>query len=237
MHGAGNRFLVLDVRHEGYDLSQLAQTLCPLYGADGLIGAGTSEIAHLRLHFYNRDGSRAALCGNGLRCLCRFAWDQGLAPDPVQVQTDAGLLAGWRLGADLCKVRLPDPRGWKPGPLSRVTVGVPHGILQLKALPSCQALEPAARRLRKLLDANVDFCRVDPDGSLQVLTYERGVEDFTAACGTGCAAAAFAHLQGRFGRVRIHTTGGTLQAELAPAGFFLAGPAQVEEVLYLEGHR
>ena len=79
MSGAGNDFVVTDARGKDLDFSALAQDLCGKTGADGFMALDHSAAADFRLHFYNSDGSRGEMCGNGARCICRFAYDRGIA--------------------------------------------------------------------------------------------------------------------------------------------------------------
>ena len=73
------------------------------------MAVGVSDAADFRLHFYNADGSRGEMCGNGARCICRFAYDMGIAPAVMTVQTDAGLVPGWRLDENQYRVKLNNP--------------------------------------------------------------------------------------------------------------------------------
>ncbi len=231
MSGGGNDFAVVDARYKSLTLAPLARALCTRLDSDGFMALDVGENADIRLHFYNSDGSRAALCGNGARCICRFAYELGLVGPAMTLQTDAGILRGWRLEEDRYRVQLP-----KPGaPVEKagctcVTVGVPHALVSLPEL--CfhrrEALRERARYLRRLLDANVNFyTRLGPD-ICRLLTYERGVEDFTLACGTGCgaltAALGASHLW-------LQTPGGLLETEYAPPALFLTGPVQVVKIL------
>ena len=79
MNGAGNDFMVVDARGMQLDYEQSAIALCKLTGADGFMAVDNSDKADFRLHFYNADGSRGEMCGNGARCICRFAYDLGIA--------------------------------------------------------------------------------------------------------------------------------------------------------------
>ncbi len=98
LHGTGNDFVVIDARSLDRDWSALAQTICDRHfgvGGDGLILAATSERAPVRMRIFNADGSEAEMSGNGMRCLAKFAVDNGIvAPqgDEFDVETGAGLL-------------------------------------------------------------------------------------------------------------------------------------------------
>ena len=85
MSGAGNDFAVVDARGLSLDFSPLAVRLCRELGADGFMAVDTAADADFRLHFYNSDGSRGEMCGNGSRCICRFAYDNGIAGETMTV--------------------------------------------------------------------------------------------------------------------------------------------------------
>ena len=97
MSGAGNDFMVIDARGLTLDFEKMAKELCALSGADGFMAVDHSEKADFKLHFYNSAGSRGEMCGNGSRCICRFAYDHGIAGETMVVETDAGLVPGKRL--------------------------------------------------------------------------------------------------------------------------------------------
>ena len=134
MNGAGNDFMVMDARDKQLDFSALALELCKLAGADGFMAVDHSDVADFRLHFYNSDGSRGEMCGNGARCICRFAHDTGLVGDTMVVQTDAGLVPGQRLDESTYRVRLNNPGILdlnRKGDIAYVELGnpgVPHAV-------------------------------------------------------------------------------------------------------------
>ena len=76
MSGAGNDFMVLDARDKTLNFEALAKELCAKTGADGFMAVDYASDADFTLHFYNSDGSRGEMCGNGSRCICRFAYDK-----------------------------------------------------------------------------------------------------------------------------------------------------------------
>lgn len=220
MECAGNDFLITDGREMAEDAVFPVRTVCDFTGADGFMVLRESEIADFRLEFFNRDGSRADICGNGCRCICRFAYDFGIAREGMTVQTDAGVICGWRRSALLYAVALPAPRSLIPQILPGVDyclLGVPHAVVAVSELDK-DGLRHRAQTLRCNAvfpqGCNVNFYTREDGQSIQVLTYERGVEDFTAACGTGCAAiATILHHKGQLpGRFLVaHNPGGILQ--------------------------
>ena len=137
MNGAGNDFMVIDARdNEDRDFAAMAVTLCKLTGADGFMAVGKSDIADFRLHFYNSDGTRSEMCGNGARCICRFAYDMGIAGAEMTVQTDAGLVPGWRIDENQYRVTLNRPGILdlnRKGQIAYVELGnpgVPHAVAE-----------------------------------------------------------------------------------------------------------
>ncbi len=192
MRAAGNDFMVIDGRNQKLEYPALARKACSITGADGFMALEESETADFRLHFYNCDGSRASMCGNGSRCICRFAYDLGLVGEKMTVQTDAGVITGRRVCEDVYEVLLPAPEqlclGTEPG-VDYCVCGVPHTVCEAEKRNK-EVLYRRAIELRNGKDCNVNFyTRIDGE-TVKVLTYERGVEDFTQACGTGCGAVA-----------------------------------------------
>lgn len=243
MSGAGNDFVVMDIRGQAPDLSALALELCAKEKADGLLALDNSTEGDFRLHYYNADGTRADLCGNGSRCACRFAYDRGIAQREMQVQTDAGTVYGWRVTENEYRVKLTAPKEIrlqrKPG-VDYVVCGVPHALVCLPNLSweDKEQLRQQAVALRYdpafPEGANVDFYTWIGDGEVRVLTYERGVEDYTLACGTGCAAlATVLYTAGSLpeGALTAQNPGGTLTVTVTAHGgpvteVFLQGPAE-----------
>jgi diaminopimelate epimerase len=96
MHGCGNDYIyVVATRARPADPSALSVKLSDRHfgvGGDGLIMLAPSKAADLRMEMYNADGSRGDMCGNGIRCLARLAFERGIVrTNPIVVETDAGL--------------------------------------------------------------------------------------------------------------------------------------------------
>ena len=242
MNGAGNDFMVMDGRGLTPDYSALAKKLCAITGADGFMAVDDSDRADFRLHFYNSDGSRGEMCGNGARCICRFANEIGIAGDTMVVQTDAGLVPGWHLHGQQYRVKLNNPGVLdlsRKGDIAYVELGnpgVPHAVREYRGdlWADADALKQQMQALRHdpafPKGANVNYFSRVSDTEVNVLTFERGVEDFTLACGTGCGSITCAlwmcgQLPG--GKLKLNNRGGTLEVTVS-------GKDRVEE-LYLEG--
>ena len=254
MNGAGNDFMVMDARGEEYDFSSLALNLCPVTGADGFMAVDHSEIADFKLHFYNSDGSRGEMCGNGARCICRFAHDLGIAPAEMTVETDAGIVPGWRLSETQYRVKLNNPSVLdlhRKGDIAYAELGdpgVPHAVARYEGdlWADKEALRSQMEALRHdpafPKGANVNFYQVVGDNEIRVLTFERGVEDFTLACGTGTGSVActlWKHGLLPSGHLTAHNPGGTLSVTLRGSEgrveeLFLEGPTEIVRVYDLE---
>ena len=247
MSGAGNTFVVLDARGKDLDLSAMAKKLCHQTGSDGLMAVDFAENADFRLHFYNADGTRGEMCGNGARCVCKFAYDHQIAPEVMRVQTDAGMLTATHLSENRYRVQMQLPSIVDVNRLENAAYvelgdpGVPHGIVHVPGLTFDQkeALRQTGIDLRHdpafPKGANINFYDWVDDKTLRVLTYERYVEDFTLACGTGCCSVAAVLLkQGQLleNQLVCQVPGGQLQVTLQTnkdklESIFLEGPAVV----------
>ena len=253
MNGAGNDFMVIDARGKEFDFSKLALELCKLSGADGFMAVDYSEVADFKLHFYNSDGSRGEMCGNGARCICRFAYDLGIAPAEMTVETDAGIVPGWRLSENIYRVKLNNPSVLdlhRKGDIADAELGnpgVPHAVARYEGdlWTDKESLRNQMEALRHdpafPKGANVNFYQVLGENEIRVLTFERGVEDFTLACGTGTGSVACVlWKQGLLpgGHLTAHNPGGTLSVTLRGKDgcveeLFLEGPTQIEKILEL----
>ena len=250
MNGAGNDFMVLDARGISPDFSRLARKLCGLRNADGFMAVDTSEKADFKLHFYNSDGSRGEMCGNGARCICRFANAIGLAGDTMTVETDAGLVPGWRVNETQYRVQLNTPgvldlnRRQGIAYVELGCPGVPHAVREYAGdvWADAEALHAEMEALRHdpafPKGANVNYYSVLGPGEVRMLTCERGVEDYTLACGTGCGSTACTlWLQDRLpgGVLTAHNRGGTVTVTVKGRPeieeLLLEGPTEIVEIL------
>ena len=249
MSGAGNDFMVIDARdaEDRLDFETMAKELCAKTGADGFMAVGKSEIADFRLHFYNSDGSRGEMCGNGARCICKFAYDHGIAGEEMLVQTDAGPVPGWRIDENLYRIHLNTPtildfyRRDDAAYVELGNPGIPHSVTEVPHLywEMADILRPTALMLRDAPEfpkgANVNFYSWTTDTSVRIMTYERGVEDYTLACGTGCGStAAVLWSQGKLpgGKLTLENKGGLLHVTVRGEHgritmLELEGPAEV----------
>ena len=250
MSGAGNDFMVLDARGKTLDFEDLAKKYCALTGADGFMAVDYADDADFTLHFYNSDGSRGEMCGNGSRCICRFAYDNGIAGETMVIHTDAGLVPGWHLSEDRYRVKLNNPgvldtaRKADCAYVELGNPGVPHGVKEVPGLTFDMREDLREEAVALRYDpafpkgANINFYSWLGEGEVRVLTYERGVEDYTLACGTGCGSVASTLFTlGKLpeGKLLCHCPGGDLQVTVGETdgaidSILLEGPATILKI-------
>lgn len=219
--------------------AQFANFLCSQFydfHTDGLLFLRPEKNLDFAWDFYNSDGSHAEMCGNAARCATYFFYEKVSPKKQLHFLTGAGEITGEVLAANSVRIEMT-----QISPTQSMTVlgnaglyvntGVPHFVIETK--PDAEL----SRRLRKVTDfgppgANITFVQNLTNTSLEAVTFERGVEDFTQACGTGAVAAAM-YLQNQKGSqnsIEVHMPGGVLKIENAKVGSrpLLTGPAQIE---------
>ena len=261
MNGAGNDFIILNNLEEHLPVDRLplvARTLCERHlsiGADGLMVVDApTQGGDYRMRFYNSDGSIGEMCGNGARCICRYGFENGLAGETQTVETTAGIVTGRRISPRLYRIRLNDPTTVRldcPVEVDGITYacsyvelgdpGIPHAVVPYANLR--QADEHELRELGRAIrwnktfpkGANVNFYEIVGEDLLFERTFERGVEDFTYACGTGTGSVVTVlTLQGKVSGhgVQVDMTGGRLVIDAERihsriASLYLTGPTNV----------
>ncbi len=209
MSGSGNDFIIVDNREKVVtvnDLPGFTRRICRRkmsVGADGFILIEPSDKADFKWRFFNSDGSKAEMCGNGARCAARFACINGIAGENLSFETETGIVSG-QVKDDRVKVKMPDPAELrldynielKSGPVTvcSVNTGVPHVVVIKESIEDINVFD-LGREVRfheafAPAGTNVNFVCQQKQGHLSIRTYERGVENETLACGTGSIAAA-----------------------------------------------
>ena len=207
MSGSGNDFIIIDNRDsivDENDLSNFIAKVCRrkmAVGADGVILVENSDHADFKWRFFNSDGSVAEMCGNGARCVARFAYLNEIAGSNMSFETLAGIVKA-EVIEERVKVKMTDPSELKTDDavelknglvsISSINTGVPHVVIVKESIDNVDIVK-IGREIRyhdKFSPAgtNVNFvCHIN-DSTIVVRTYERGVEDETLACGTGAVA-------------------------------------------------
>jgi diaminopimelate epimerase len=212
-------------------------------GADGVILLEASDTADLKYRHFNADGCPAEMCGNGARSLCFYAASQSIAQPHMTFEIQGVLHEAWVSG-DTVKLKIPPP-GAIQTEMGIVTdenleeggfiiLGVPHFILFTRTLASVDVMDIGRRYSSHAFfpnRTNVNLVQQIDYHTIQVRTYERGVENETLSCGTGSTASAImTHLKrGALPPVRVLTYGGelTVNWEDVDDSIFLSGKASV----------
>jgi diaminopimelate epimerase len=266
-HGTGNDFIAVEAGAPIDDWSAFAIEHCDRetgvevggrVGADGVLvlsladgGDERDDPPRVRMRLYQPDGGTAAMCGNGARCVARWAEDR-LERDEFVVETPAGDRRA-RLGDGTVEIEMGEPSfapdeiplaperdepliaeviaGWE---VSAVNTGVPHAVCFVEDVSTTdlEAMAPPIRHADVFPEgANVNLAAVREKG-FDGRTFERGVEGETRSCGTG--AVAIAAVARRLGladdpRVRVSPPGGELVVEVPDEGpATLSGPVEFE---------
>lgn len=212
MSGSGNDFILVDNRAnliEAAVAPELARNLCRRkvsVGADGLILIENDDEVDFSWNFFNADGSKAEMCGNGGRCVARLANMLGICGSSLSFRTLAGIIRAEVSGRRV-KLQMTEPRDLRLDlelevngqrfNTHFVNTGVPHTVFILDG-PEILAQQEVVGQGRKVryhsqfapAGTNVNFVAVLGEQELAIRTYERGVEDETLACGTGATAVA-----------------------------------------------
>ena len=205
------------------------------------------------MRFYNADGSLGEMCGNGARCICRYGFETGLAGEVQRVETTAGLVTGHRIDRSNYRIRLNDPsvieldrrvsvqgREYRLSYVELGDPGLPHAVVPISGLRDTdgESLRALGRELRYHPSfpkgANVNFYEIISPDRVFIRTYERGVEDFTYACGTGTGSTALVlALAGLTGtHLTAEMRGGTLYVDTelengTVKNLWLTGPTNI----------
>ena len=207
--GAGNDFVIMNQDESPVmDLEKLAQRVCQRstgVGVDGLVLVRKLGQDRLEVRFFNPDGSEFSTCGNGTRCVARWATDQGLTHRELAIVTpaaeihatveDTHVSLDYRIDARVAR-RVEIRTGSGKGSAWLVRIGVPHLVLPLETMPE-GPIEELCRPIRHHPDlgadgANVNLVTLQSPSQGLIRTYERGIEAETEACGSGAMACTLA---------------------------------------------
>ncbi|MBL7743852.1 MAG: diaminopimelate epimerase [Chitinophagaceae bacterium] len=242
--GTGNDFIILDNRKHEYSslTSDQIRRLCDRrfgIGADGLMMLNEKAGYDFEMKYYNADGREGSMCGNGGRCITKFAYHLGIhrvdykfwaADGEHEAEIDPD-------GTVSLKMKNVDKVIRKHGDFM-LNTGSPHYVKLVNDVMN-EDVYKKGRDIRYSKDfeeegINVNFVEHIGDDEIIVRTYERGVEDETYSCGTGVTAAALVsyHNENGFNEVEVKTLGGTLSVEFDRLeddryiNIWLTGPAE-----------
>ncbi len=243
--GTGNDFVILDNRKKEYSFLTTSQihSLCDRrygIGADGLMLLNEKAGYDFEMKYYNADGNESSMCGNGGRCLVKFAYNLGIHRNTykfiaIDGEHEAEIDTDETVSLKMKDVN--DVKKFKGDNL--LNTGSPHYVKMVTDVMSLDVYKKGHEiRYSKEFEKegiNVNFVEHLPEeDKIIVRTYERGVEDETYSCGTGVTAAALIcyHNENGFNDVEVKTLGGTLTVEFDRiddtkySNIWLCGPAE-----------
>ncbi len=256
MQGCGNDFVIIDKNE--YDkinlpMDELAKKICNRnfgVGADGMIIPKQSNIADIGWHFYNSDGSIAQMCGNGMRCFAKYAFDKKLVnKKQFSVETLAGIISPEILDNGFVKVDMGTPvlqdekipfKGErkikvldKEFYIHPVSMGNPHCVIFTDDDPLKLAQKYGAEIEKHPYfpeKTNTEFVKIINKNEIEMCVYERGC-GITLACGTGACASIVAGVLNNLTekKVKVNLLGGAVFVEwqgFEASHVFLTGPCE-----------
>ena len=252
MSGSGNDFRIIDNRESLVKNSEKRDFVSKIcipkvsVGADGVIFIENSEKVDFKWDFYNGDGSSAEMCGNGGRCVARYAYEKKIASNKMAFETTAGTIEA-EVKGNYVRIKLTNPENLqrnididlngKMYQVDSLNTGVPHAIIYTRDIMD-EAVFGLGRCIRSHpifspAGTNVDFVQKQGENELRVRTYERGVEDETLACGTGVVASAL--LASRAGMVQPPVCVETKGGEILTVDFKAVSEGESFGDVFLEG--
>jgi diaminopimelate epimerase len=257
LSATGNDFLLVDFINEaGRELwskiwasvpkKTLVERLCDRHeglGADGLVVLNSDPNTDFQWEFFNSDGGEAEMCGNAARAVSLY-YASHYNKNYLEFRTRVGTVKAWVKSPSQITVALPKiaevqwdqvVAGIK---LDFIRPGVPHAVVRLPSLANSSELRQTALNLKadprfRQEGVNVTYVELQGPGEIRSVTYERGVENFTLACGTGAIAAAFSVLpkedtsQKKSSSVSVRVPGGDLHVQWVDEHPHLTGPAKI----------
>lgn len=241
--GTGNDFIILDNRNEVYSslTNEQVRFMCDRrfgIGADGLMLLNLKEGYDFEMKYYNSDGKPGSMCGNGGRCLVKFAYHMGIVKDrycfiAVDGEHEADI------EGDIISLKMKDVHAITDYDGDAIlNTGSPHYVKIVGNVMDTDVFHKG-KEIRynppfEKEGINVNFVEIVDDDKIIVRTYERGVENETFSCGTGVTASALVcyHNEAGFNNVEVGTKGGKLTVEFdriddgAYSNIWLCGPAE-----------
>ena len=241
--GTGNDFVILDNREKIFDAKRtdIVAQLCDRrfgIGADGFMLLENADGYDFKMVYYNADGNESSMCGNGGRCLVKFAYHLGVFKNECNFIAVDGKHHAFIDEQNRVHLHMIDVNSVEKGnDFHWLDTGSPHYVKFVEEqLPTYDVFTEgkAIRNSERFKEegTNVNFVQQTGAQSLFVRTYERGVEDETFACGTGVTACALAaHSKGMESPIAIKVLGGDLAVSFneSSTGFnniYLIGPAE-----------
>ena len=252
LSGAGNDFVIINnlnrvVDSTNSEFMNFVTKICQRrmsVGADGVLLVEPTEDVDFRMRYFNADGGEVETCGNGARCISKFAYLKGIVSEQMQFLTNAGIYEAEIVG-DNVKVRMSDPTDIRMNVPLRLedgvhsvgfaNSGVPHVVFFVDDLEATDVFDLGQQTRYhndfKPAGTNANFICIHSQELIEIRTYERGVENETLACGTGSIASAI--VSATLGEVQSPVSVKTASGVILKIHFDLEN--DVAKNVYLEG--
>jgi diaminopimelate epimerase len=234
--GAGNTFHIYYNVTEIVPSSEIVKKICAQFPADGVVflKEATSSNSFYSWDFYNNDGSHAEMCGNATRCVGYYVENiLAKADKKIELLTSAGLIQIEALGQNQYQVHMTTPSLTLHPKLFVCNTGVPHVVIEIPSDNSFDQHKVMAKEIRNSAEfpkgTNVTLLKHTFDeNTVKVVSFERGVEDFTLACGTGAVAAGlFMNVRYQKNITNVEMPGGTIIVDMTDRHQpIMTGPAE-----------
>jgi diaminopimelate epimerase len=243
--GTGNDFILVDNRNQAFSAisQEEIKRLCDRrfsVGADGLMLLNHKEGYDFEMKYFNADGNPGSMCGNGGRCIVRFAYDLGIHKSAYHfLASDGEHEAEMESGSNIINLKMKDVAGYEEvdGDFI-VNTGSPHYIKFVSDVMDIDVVKKGTeiRYSEEFAKDGINVNFVEEKGTDEIIvrTYERGVEDETYSCGTGVTACALVchHNDAGYNDVTVTTKGGQLVVKYdrsnnnSYTNIWLCGPAE-----------
>ena len=252
LSGAGNDFVIINnlnrvVDSTKQDFMTFVTKICERrmsVGADGILLVETSDDVDFRMRYFNADGGEVETCGNGARCISKFAYLNGITSEKMRFLTNAGIYEAEVVGNNV-KVGMSNPTDIRINVPLRLqdevhTVGfansgVPHVVFWVDDLENTDVFDLGQQTRYhndfKPAGTNANFINIHSQELIEIRTYERGVENETLACGTGSIASAI--VSAKLGKVQSPVSVKTASGVILKIHFELED--DTAKNVYLEG--
>ena len=239
VQGLSNDFIVIDGPYapDPGDIARWCERRTGI-GADGVLVIERIDEGRMSMRYWNADGGQAEMCGNGLRCVARLAYDRGwtssrtfiigsaVGDHEVTVHDDA--VRAFVGAINPFRTNTLNVAGFDVHPFA---IGNPHAVMFVDDVDDApvDTVGPEIENDAMFPNrTNVEFVQLLEDGSIRARVWERGVGE-TPASGTGATAAAYvAHTVGGFAiPIAVHLRGGTLDITFDDSGAWMDGPAEI----------
>ena len=252
LSGAGNDFVIINnlsqvVDSTDSEFMNFVTKVCQRrmsVGADGVLLVEPNEDVDFRMRYFNADGGEVETCGNGARCISKFAYLNGIVSKQMRFLTNVGIYEAEIVGNNV-KVGMSDPTDIRINVPLRleegvhdvgfVNSGVPHVVFFVDDLETTDVFDLGQQTRYhddfKPAGTNANFINIYSQELIEIRTYERGVENETLACGTGSIASAI--VSASLGKVKSPVSVKTASGVILKIHFDLENDAAKN--VYLEG--